>query len=148
MTFAEIFAPARLSESPTAVPEPERPPCPCAATLAELRRMRASMSEALERAVTALLTDIAASVLARELRLAPADVRCIVSQLLEQFSMEEPACVRVCPTDAPLLEGFALPVRVDASLRHGDAVLEVRNGSIESLLGMRLASALSASVDP
>ncbi|MBV8491257.1 MAG: hypothetical protein JO199_12075 [Candidatus Eremiobacteraeota bacterium] len=110
--------------------------------------MRASMSEALERALTALLTDIAGSVLARELRLAPADVQSIVSRLLEQFSMEEPACVRVCPADAPRLEGLAFPVRVDATLRHGDIVLEVRNGSIESFLGMRLASALSGSVDP
>jgi len=103
----------------------------------------ARIGEAVEGAVETLLEDIASEVLARELRLAPADIDAIVSRVLQRFIAEEPVRVRVHPDEAALVR-CAVPVAADAALKRGDAVLDLRSGSVEASLGVRLESVLRA----
>ena len=111
-------------------------------TLRELRLFRAKAADALDAAVHEMLGDVAAEVLARELQLAPADIGRIVNRALKRFAAAEPLRVRVHPHDAQGLH-LALPIRPDESLRPGDAVIELRCGSIDASLGARLASAVA-----
>ena len=109
----------------------------------EMRLFRARIIEATEAAVETLVADIAADVLARELLLAPADIEAIVDRALRRFLEDEPLRVRVHADDAPKLE-CGVPLVADDTLRRGDAVIELRTGTIDARLGVRLASLLQA----
>jgi flagellar biosynthesis/type III secretory pathway protein FliH len=100
----------------------------------------ARVIEGVEAAVETLLTDVAADVLGRELLLAPADLKTIVNCMIQRYLSDEPLRVRVHPSDA----GFscALPVVPDERLRSGDAVMELRCGTVDAALGVRLATVM------
>lgn len=103
----------------------------------EVRLFRARLEETARTAVQALLLDIAAAVLARELELAPADIAAIVDRVIAQYRAEEPVRVRVNARDAERVR-CDLPVLPDDSLLPGDAVLELRAGSAIATLGARV----------
>jgi flagellar biosynthesis/type III secretory pathway protein FliH len=111
------------------------------AMLREMRLFRARIIEATEEAVETMLLDIASEVLGRELELAPADIEAILDRALQRYFEEQPLCVRVHPADCELL-GTELALIADDSLQRGDAIVELRSGSIDARLGTRLASIL------
>lgn len=122
----------------TAPATPAGPP-PAAGVGAELARLHLAATEALERRAAALLEGLARDVLARELLLAPVDLRALAAAALAAFRDEVPFAFAVSPEDAERFDA-ALPVRTDPSLRSGDLIVEVRDGALESHLSFRLAS--------
>lgn len=110
--------------------------------LAELRRFRAAVYDAVDVAVRTMLCDIAAEVLARELELAPADLEAIVARARSRHASEHVVYVRVHPDEAAQLGNAGVDAIADPSLRRGDAVLCVRSGTIDVTLGVRLAAVL------
>ena len=122
-------------------PEPRSPD----AVVEECALFRAHLREAFDRAKARLLTDLATQVLARELLLAPVSIAAIVSDLLRSYSEETPVAVRVSPDDRERVV-LDLPIEIDPSLRSGDAVLVVRDGHLESMLGRRLDMVVRAAV--
>lgn len=120
---------------------------PAPATLDVLRSVRlfhATLRERIDAAVPLLLEDIAANVLARELRLAPAEIGRICERALARFASEKPLCVRMHPADAAR-HVLPIPVRPDVQLRAGDAILELRDGAfVDATLGVRLAAVLES----
>lgn len=110
--------------------------------LRDVRLFRARVAEALEQTLRALLCDIAAEVLARELQLAPPEIETIVARSLERFAKGEPLRLRVHPADAPAVQ-CGIPVVEDARLPHGDVVIELRDGAVVSSLGLRLEAVLA-----
>jgi flagellar biosynthesis/type III secretory pathway protein FliH len=115
--------------------------------LSAARRFRAALADALDARVERLLGEIAASVLARELRLAPADVRAIVIREIE-LAGEPPLKIRAHPTECAALHDFECLVVADAALRRGDVAIEVRSGTIAATLGWRLERALAHAAAP
>lgn len=113
--------------------------------LRDVRLFHARVIEAVDAAVETLVADIAADVLGRELLLAPAEIEAIVDRALARFAAEEPVRVRVHGDDAVRIT-CGVPVVPDARLRPGDAVIELRNGSIDACLGVRLHALLQAAV--
>jgi flagellar biosynthesis/type III secretory pathway protein FliH len=111
--------------------------------LAEARRFRAALADAIDMAVEDLLRDIARSVLARELTLAPADLVAIVEAALERYAADVPLRVRAHPEEVQALARVGLPIHADPNLRRGDAAIDLRNGSIDASLVARLESVLS-----
>jgi flagellar biosynthesis/type III secretory pathway protein FliH len=111
---------------------------------ADVRRFRAAIADALDLAVETLLREIAADVLARELRIEPANLRLIVDRACALLAREEPFAVRVHPAEAGSLEGCGLCIVGDAALRRGDAILELRSGTVDVSLGARLEAVLAA----
>lgn len=109
----------------------------------DVRLFHARVIEAVDAAVERIVADIAADVLARELLLAPADIDAIVDRALRRFAAEEPLRVRVHPDDAARLH-CGVPVIGDPSLRCADAILELREGSVDASLGVRLAALVRA----
>lgn len=107
----------------------------------ELRLFRARVSEGVDAAVEALVQDIAADVLGRELLLAPANVTAIVERSLQRYFAEEPLRVRVHPSEAASLS-CSIPAIGDERLRPGDAIVELKCGSVDATLGVRLAQIL------
>jgi flagellar biosynthesis/type III secretory pathway protein FliH len=142
-------APAESEPGAIAVASPELPPsseaqpAPEYEAIAAVRRFRAAVADAVDVTVAGLLRDIAATVLARELELEPADVRAIVAREMHRAT-EGVTCVRVHPEEAHALGGCDFAVVPDEALRRGDALLEVRAGTIDSSLGVRLAAVLDA----
>jgi flagellar biosynthesis/type III secretory pathway protein FliH len=132
-----------IIEQPLAHAEPAESAADEIGLLREMRLFRARVIEATEAAVETLVADIAADVLARELLLTPADVETIVDRALQRFLEDEPLRVRVHAGDAPKLE-CGVPVVADDTLRRGDAVIELRTGTIDARLGVRLATLLQA----
>lgn len=109
-----------------------------------VRCFRAALADALDVAVAALLEDIAACVVARELRLAPADVAAIVARARERFAGEEPVAIRVHPDDAAAIAEVDVAIVADPALRRGDVNVVVKAGTIDASLGARLACVLRA----
>lgn len=148
-TFAQLLAPPPAPSAacaPQPLPEPPREEdadldAERRAILASARLFHARLREMMDEARDALLCDLACEVLARELAIAPADVQRIIERLYEQFAHEEPIAVRVHPADAHAVR-CGLPIREDAALQPGDAVLELRFGSVDARLGVRLESVL------
>lgn len=105
----------------------------------EARLFRARLADALDDALARLLREIAADVLARELRLAPCDVAEIARRALERAPVVR---LRVAPAEAG--GDYGLPVVVDPALHAGDAVFELDGGAFDARLGVRLASVLDA----
>ena len=107
----------------------------------DVRIFRAQLRETVDRAVETIVCDIAAEVLARELLLEPADIQAIVHSAMQRYASAEPVALRVSPSDARSVD-CELPVVEDASLRSGDAVLQLRDGTIDVSLGVRLDAVL------
>lgn len=114
------------------------------AGLREVRLFRACLADALDALRESLLRDLAATVLARELQIAPAEIESIAAQALERLVEDEPVRLLACSADLPALAAIPLPVRADARLRRGDLLVEVRFGTIDVSLGVRLAQVLEA----
>jgi flagellar biosynthesis/type III secretory pathway protein FliH len=113
--------------------------------LADIRRFRAALADALDVRVERLLGDIAAGVLARELRIAPVDLRAIVARELA-LAGEPPVKIHAHPDECELLGAFEGNVVADPTLRLGDVRIELRSGTIAATLGCRLECALAAAV--
>jgi len=134
--LAEFFRPIP-SEPPIDVvppPEPIAATIPAAASsdqdeaLRAARRFRAALSDALEAAVADLVPIVARDVLARELRLAPADLRAIAAAALHRFESESVLAIRVHPSDLAALEGLEFEKVADRALEPGDLTLHLRSG--------------------
>jgi flagellar biosynthesis/type III secretory pathway protein FliH len=135
-----------LAEPPASLPEPRAPvhiEADTAALAGEIRRFRAAVADAFEYEVEALLRDVAADVLARELQLAPADLAQIVKRARSRFERERIVAVRAHPDDGGALAGFDLDVISDPALRRGDVAIDLRSGTIDLSLGLRLDAVLS-----
>lgn len=111
----------------------------CALALRDVRLFRARLADALEEAAARLLRELAADVLARELRLAPCDLAAIVQCVQRTAPV---VVVRVAACDAAHVTD--VPVVVDETLQPGDAILEVVGGAVDARLGVRLAQVLEA----
>jgi flagellar biosynthesis/type III secretory pathway protein FliH len=116
--------------------------------LCAARRFQAALADALEVAVARLLREIANDVLARELRLASADVASVVAHALARFEGEKVLSLRVHPSELGTLRELDLEKIADESLAPGDAVIELHSGTIDLRLSARLEAALSAASTP
>lgn len=111
--------------------------------LADIRRFRAALADALDVRIERLLSDVAAGVLARELHLAPVDLRAIVARELA-LAGEPPVTMYANPNECELLQAYAGCVLADPALRCGDVRIDLRSGTIVATLGCRLERALAA----
>jgi hypothetical protein len=109
------------------------------AALRDARLFRARLADAFDEAAARLLRELAADVLARELRLAPCDV----AHVVRRIAACAPAVrVRVAPGDAAGISG--IDVVADADLCAGDAIVELAGGALDARLGVRLAAVIEA----
>jgi flagellar biosynthesis/type III secretory pathway protein FliH len=108
--------------------------------------LRAAAAEAFERRAARLLRALADDVLARELELAAPACERLVQRALAELRELEPLGLRMAPSEADRFRG-ALPVAADATLAPGDAVVELRDGALESPLRFRLAAVLARALD-
>jgi flagellar biosynthesis/type III secretory pathway protein FliH len=145
-----LRAPAPLEPAPPAAPvvaaTEESPPRPdagaaneIAAALRDARLFRARLADAFDAAAARLVRELAADVVARELRLAPCDLARIVQRLTEHAPVVR---VRVAAADLDRITG--IPVLADPALSAGDAIVEVAGGALDARLGVRLATVLEA----
>ncbi len=105
---------------------------------ARVRRFRAMLDDALDRTLSMLLREIAIDIVGRELQLAPADISRIVEEARKRHVFAEPpVAVRVHPRDLAQCT-LDVPVVGDLQLRPGDAEIQLRSGSIDARLGVRL----------
>lgn len=111
-----------------------------AGAVSAARRFSAHLAATFDALLADLMRDLAASVLARELQLAPADVAAIAARLVRERSADGPVRVRVAPADRDAAIGIATVV--DPTLESGDVILECTHGGIDARLGVRLADAL------
>jgi flagellar biosynthesis/type III secretory pathway protein FliH len=140
-----------IIEEEPAVQEVQDEPVPCetpseddelvADVCERVRRFRAMLADALDRSLTDLLREIAIEVIARELLLAPADLEAIVRRARERCA-EIPLAVRVHPSQQRLYD-FDVPVLSDPLLRSDDVQIELRSGSIDARLGVRIEQMLA-----
>jgi flagellar biosynthesis/type III secretory pathway protein FliH len=148
--LAEFLRPIESASSAESAPvQPvERPrisgSSECAEALRAARRFRAALDDALEAGLEELLKRIARDVLARELLLAPADLRAIVEAARKRIQDESVLAIRVHPSDLKALDGIELDVLADRGLERGDVRVQVRSGTIDLTLAARLDAALSA----
>ena len=103
------------------------------------RLFRARLADAFDDARVRLLRELAADVLARELRIAPCDLDLLARRVLAGAPVVR---VRVAPCDVAAIGG--VPVVADAELSAGDAVVELAGGALDARLGVRLALVLEA----
>lgn len=108
------------------------------AAIRDARLFRARLADAFDDALVWLLRELAADVLARELRLAPCDVAAIARRARECAPIVR---LRVAPADVARGE-YGLPVVPDPALHAGDAVFELDGGAFDARLGVRLAAVL------
>lgn len=134
--------PSVVPEAPPEDVEPEEVRVAWQVLAREIRLFRARLEDELAIALDALLPDVAADVLGRELRLGAIDLQKIVTAAIARYAHEELLRVRVHPDDAASLSGLALGIVCDKTLRRGDAVLELRSGTIDATLGTRLETLL------
>jgi len=133
---------AEREQELTCEPTAEDEASPIEEVWSDVRRFRAALADALDVRLERLLCDIAVSVLARELRLVPADVSAIVARELD-LAGEAPVRVRVHPDDRSALAPMECEVAADPGLRRGDVAIDVRSGTISATLGCRLERALA-----
>ncbi len=107
--------------------------------LCEVRRFRAALADACQRECANVLREAVVAVLGRDLTLEPTDVAAIVRRICSETASEV-LRVRVAPCDAPDISDVVCVL--DESLRGGDAVIELRSGTIDARLGVRLAALL------
>jgi flagellar biosynthesis/type III secretory pathway protein FliH len=113
-------------------------------TIRAARRFRAGLSDAIDAAVARLLPQIARNVLARELRLDAADVAVVVAEALDRCG-EQPLAIRVHSADAGALADLSIAIVADDTLARGDAVFELRSGTIDLRMDSRLHAILHTS---
>jgi flagellar biosynthesis/type III secretory pathway protein FliH len=142
-TPAEPIAPE--TEEPDVEAHPHAENVPVEEALADIRRFRAALADALDLRIERLLGDIAAGVLARELRIAPVDLRAIVARELA-LAGDPPVKIYARPDECELLTAFEGNVAADPGLRCGDVRIELRSGTIDATLGCRLERALAAAL--
>lgn len=109
----------------------------------EARLFAARLHETVGALAARMLEDIAADVLARELRMAPVDIACVIERAIARCLIDEPIRVRAHPDEASAV-ACGIPVVADERLRRGDAVLELRDGLMDCTLGARLSTVLHA----
>ena len=107
----------------------------------DLRIFRARVGELVDEALQTIVRDVAADVLARELQLEPANVQSIAESTIRRYFAEQPVRVRVSPQDAGRL-ACGIPVVADDSLLPGDVAIDLRSGSVDASLGVRLDAVL------
>jgi hypothetical protein len=107
------------------------------------RLFRATLTDALTAIGARLLRELAADVLARELRIEPANVAGIIRRVLAEYP-DEPVRIRVAPCDARVVCDF--PAVTDETLQAGDAVIEFVHGNVDARLGVRLADVLATAM--
>ena len=136
-------APVRdvVPAGPADMPEPASPEDVADATAAvrDARLFRARLADVLDEASSRLIRELAAAVIARELRLAPCDIDAVVRDVLQLAPVVR---VRLAPCEAACVAG--IPVVADPSLEPGDAIVELAGGMIDARLGVRLATVLEA----
>ena len=136
---------ADAAPMPPPIAEPAAPhEAESAELLREVRLFRARVAEAVDLAAATLLQDIAADVVGRELELAPVAIERIVDRALARYLAEEPLRIRVHPDDAAALREAPIAVEADPRLRRGDAAVDLRNGTVDASLGVRLDEAVRA----
>ncbi|MDE2481656.1 MAG: hypothetical protein KGN02_05665 [bacterium] len=133
--------------------EPEPASCPAEDTfpeederddaLAEVRRFRAALADALDAVLADLLAAIARDVLARELALAPADLAAIAARARERCAGDDPLALRVHPDACAALANAEMRVVPDERVGRDDVVLHVRCGTIDATLEARLDRVLA-----
>ena len=99
---------------------------------------RARLQDAFDDALARLVRELASEILARELALAPCDVRALARRIAGTAPVVR---LRIAPEDAGSFAAETATV-VDAALRPGDAIVEVSGGAIDARLGVRLAAVL------
>ncbi len=114
------------------------------AFVAQIKRMRAALEDACAARIEIFTRDLGATILGRELRLAPVDIAAIIDDALAELRRDLPLGVRVHPDDLHALHPMQLPVIPDAKLRRGDVAIDVRHGSIDVSLGARFEALLDA----
>lgn len=146
VSLAELLLPnAPEAVVPEAQPQPvavervESASPDLVSALRAARLFRAQLTDALTEAFGTLLRDLAADVLARELRLAPCDLEALLQRVAERAPIVR---VRVAPSDVVRIAGVS--VEADAGLDPGDAIVELAGGAIDARLGVRLATVLEA----
>lgn len=151
VSLAEWLRPAAVTETPLPDPLPaaEMPEADESSddvddAIRAARRFRAALADALDCALDETLERIACDVLGRELALAPAEIRAIVTRSADAVSSQHVVRVRVHPLDLPSFAESSWDARADDSLRPGDAMIDVASGSIDLTMGSRLARALGA----
>lgn len=107
--------------------------------LRDARLFRARLADAFDAALARLLRELAADVLARELRLAPCDLHAIA----QRIAASAPVVRLRVPIEAHI-HAPGVEVVHDPQLRDGDAIVELDGGAIDARLGVRLALALEA----
>ncbi len=150
--LAAFLRPVRAAREPdhpivSAAPAeaPVRPDSPeQREALRAVRRFRAALADALEAAVHALLPAIARDLLGRELTLADADVAAVVHAAVDRFADRQPLSVRAHPQDCDALAGIELERYADDALQPGDVCVDLRSGTIDSTLAVRLDATLAA----
>jgi hypothetical protein len=105
--------------------------------LHEIERFRAFALDAVERSLGRLVASLAEEVLGRELKLAPVDLQEITNRALRRYDREGPVRVRVSTVDLAAIK-TELPVVADADLREGDLIVEVRDGTLDARMSVRL----------
>jgi hypothetical protein len=110
-----------------------------AAALRDARLFRARLADAFDDARQRLLRELAADVVARELRIAACDLDALARRIFAEAPFVR---IRVAPGDAAAISG--LPVVADTALDDGDAIVELAGGAIDARLGVRLAAVLEA----
>jgi flagellar biosynthesis/type III secretory pathway protein FliH len=113
-------------------------------TLRAARRFRAGLADVLDAALPQLLESIARDVLARELRLAGADVAALVEAALDRFGRANVLRVRGHPCDLAALGASELDCVADSGLLPGDLFIELQSGSIDLSIKARLDGVLRA----
>jgi flagellar biosynthesis/type III secretory pathway protein FliH len=106
------------------------------AALEEIERFRAFALDTVERSMGGLLAAFAQEVLGRELALAPVDLNEIAQRALRRYEREGPVRIRVAPADVGNVK-TELPIVVDADLREGDLIVEVRDGMLDARMNVR-----------
>lgn len=150
VSLAETLRAAQRANEPVpeAVPAPPlcapatkdaAAPAEVVAAVREAKRFRARLADALDDAVARLLRDLAARVLARELRLAPCDLAAVLDAVVGEAPVVH---VRVAPEDAGGSYPFAIVA--DPALAPGDAIVELVHCGIDARLGVRLATVLES----
>lgn len=114
------------------------------ATLRAARRFRAALSDALEAALPQLLAAIAEDVLARELQLEPVAIARVVEAALDRAGGDGVLTIRVHPNDRDAVAELGFTTLADAALCAGDCRIELRSGTIDASLRLRLETVLAA----
>lgn len=109
-----------------------------AEVIAEAKRFRAQLREALEEAQAHIAAELRNEVLARELALSPSDIGAIARDLLARYREHEPVRLRVHPDRRLTLGDLGIAITEDAGIGCDDVYLDLRNGYVDATLAARL----------